>query len=589
MIYLNTLYDKSCENVRFTILNLHFLKHLFYIFLYLNIYIGFFCEINGQELYLFTESENETNKELLDSLNVQNKFKNYRSLKIEVDTLQYKLQRLGYIESELNSFQKINDSSYLAYFYFGKKFKRIKIFYSETDFSKKELLNVSSEISDDHFFLSYEQIEPALQFLTQLKSNEGNAFARVRLDNINKENDDSLIANLIFDRGEKRIIDHIVIKGYDKFPRSFLKYYAGIKNGKTFIQKEIVNRSELLNTLKFVKNIKPPEALFRKDSTTVYLYLKKQKNNLFDGVLGFSTNEETQRLIFNGYLNLELNNNLNYGERLTIDYKADGEEQQNFKVKVELPYLFRSPFGAGAELKIFKRDSTFVTTEQQLLINYQINLTTRIYTGFKNYESSNLLDEANTGSGVQDFNSKYLLSGLSFTRIQSNPIFPIKSQLSIDSEIGSRELKDEKESQIRISGTINHIFNLNHNNSIYLQNNTSMLTSDTYLTNELFRFGGINSIRGFNENSIDASLYSVLNTEYRYQFNAGIYIHSIIDVAYFENDVLQLKENLYSFGLGLGFQTRAGIFKFNIANGNSENQNISFDNTKIHISLSSRF
>ena len=35
--------------------------------------------------------------------------------------------------------------------------------------------------------------------------------------------------------------------------------------------------------------------------------------------------------------------------------------------------------------------------------------------------------------------------------------------------------------------------------------------------------------------------------------------------------------------LVLGLQTKAGVFKFNIANGNSENQDFNFSNTKIHI------
>ena len=110
-----------------------------------------------------------------------------------------------------------------------------------------------------------------------------------------------------------------------------------------------------------------------------------------------------------------------------------------------------------------------------------------------------------------------------------------------------------------------------------------------YLVNELFRFGGINSIRGFNENSIDASFYSVLNSEYRYQFNQDIYIHSIIDFAYFENQITALKQKLYSFGIGIGIQTSAGIIKFSIANGNAEHQDFNFSNTKIHISISSKF
>lgn len=545
--------------------------------------------MEAQNLHLSIEAEKPISGGLLDSLNTQFGFKDYLSLKREVDTFHFKLEQIGYIENELQSLQKKNDSSYVAIFFFGKKYNSIKVFYSKKDFDKKELLQITSEITDDYFILPFEEIESSLQKLNTLKTDKGNVFAKLRLEKIKKENNTSLSAHLILEGGPKRTIDGIVIKGYEKFPKSFLKYYAGIKTGIIFNQKKIVTKSELLNTLGFVSNIKPPEALFKRDSTTVYFYLKKQNNNLFDGILGFATDEETQKLKFNGYLNLELNNNLNFGEQFILNYKADGNDQQNFRVKANLPFLFRTPFGLGLELKIFKRDSTFVTTEQQVRITYQINTSSNSYIGYKSYDSSNLQDEIFAGAPIEDFNSKFLTLGISYSKKQNNTLFPIKSHIALDSEIGARELKNSKESQFRVSSIFSYIFNLNFKNSIYLQNTSSVLSSDTYLTNELFRFGGINSIRGFNENSIDASLYTVLNTEYRYQFNEGMYLHSIIDFAYFENQTLLLKQKLYSFGFGMGLNTKAGIFKFNIANGNSDDQDFSFSNTKIHLSLSSRF
>ena len=545
--------------------------------------------MEAQNLHLSIEAEKPISDGLLDSLNTQFGFKDYLSLKREVDTFHFKLEKIGYIENELQSLQKKNDSSYVAIFFFGKKYNSIKVFYSKKDFDKKELLQITSEITDDYFILHFEEIESSLQKLNTLKTDKGNVFAKLRLEKIKKENNTSLSAHLILEGGPKRTIDGIVIKGYEKFPKSFLKYYAGIKTGIIFNQKKIVTKSELLNTLGFVSNIKPPEALFKRDSTTVYFYLKKQNNNLFDGILGFATDEETQKLKFNGYLNLELNNNLNFGEQFILNYKADGNDQQNFRVKANLPFLFRTPFGLGLELKIFKRDSTYVTTEQQVRITYQINTSSNSYIGYKSYDSSNLQDEIFAGTPIEDFNSKFLTLGISYSKKQNNTLFPIKSQIALDSEIGTRELKNSRESQFRVSSIFSYIFNLNFKNSIYLQSTSSVLSSDTYLTNELFRFGGINSIRGFNENSIDASLYTVLNTEYKYQYNEGMYLHSIIDFAYFENQPLLLKQKLYSFGIGMGLKTKAGIFKFNIANGNSDDQDFSFSNTKIHLSLSSRF
>ncbi len=270
-----------------------------------------------------------------------------------------------------------------------------------------------------------------------------------------------LSANLNLSGGPVRTIDNIVVKGYEKFPRSYLKYYAGIKKGKIFNQKKVIRQNELLNNLGFVSTLKSPEALFRKDSTSIYFYLKKRNHNFFDGVLGFATNEDTQKLQFNGYLNLELNNNLNFGEQLLVNYKADGKEQLNFRVRTTLPYIFKTPFGISVELKIFKKDSTFTTTDQQVRVSYQVNPNSELYVGYKTYESSNLLDVIIAGSAVEDYDSRYLLLGASYKQLQTLSFFPVKTFIGVDSEIGNRATLDKQEQQFRITGNISHIFNLN--------------------------------------------------------------------------------------------------------------------------------
>lgn len=565
------------------------MKSLFYILIYLNIYTAFFFNLNAQNLYLNFKAQDSISQSTIDSLDLNATFINYLNLKKGADALHYSLETIGFIENELRLLQKKNDSTYIALYHLGPKYKSIQLFYSKKDFSKKELLQVSKKVTDSYFILPFNTIESSITKLNSLKTENGNAFARIKLENITKKKKGSLSANIVVVNGHSRTIDSIIVKGYEKISKSHIKYYAGIKKGKKFNKSKLIEKSNILNSLGFVSVTKPPEILFKKDSTIVYLYLKKEKNNLFDGILGFATDEDSQKLIFNGYLNLELNNNLNFGEQFLLNYKADGKDQQNFRARLTLPYLFNTPFGLITELKIFKRDSTFSTSDQLIKVRYQINPTSKTYLGYKAYESSNLRKDNSINIDVEDYTSKFLLAGLSYTKTQNNILFPIKSKFHLDTEIGSKETKITTESQLRASLLFYYIFNLNYKNSIYLKNNTKAINSDSYLINELFRFGGINSIRGFNENSIDASFYSVLNSEYRYQFNQDIYIHSIIDFAYFENQIIALKQKLYSFGIGIGLQTSAGIIKFSIANGNAENQDFNFSNTKIHISISSKF
>jgi hypothetical protein len=544
--------------------------------------------MNAQELSLTIKAEVPVRKTLKDSLHLKASFTNYLSLIQFTDSLSVKLQYLGFIESKRQKITKINDSSYLATYIFGKKYNNVKVYYSQTDFSKQDITQISSVVTDQYFILPFNTFETSIKQLNILKTAKGNVFAKVKLQDLFPEGN-FLTGNLILENSAVRTVDSIIVKGYTNFPTSFLKHYSGLKKGTIFNEKEINDKNNVLNSLSFSNSIKTPEVLFRKSKTTVYLYLKKQMANLFDGVLGFNTNENTNKIELNGYLNLALVNNLNYGEQLLVNYKADGQSQRKFRVKASLPYILGTPFGAELELKIFKRDSTFITTDQQLRVKYQIHPRYSSYIGYKGYESSNLLDQALSGALIEDFTSRFVLLGFEHFSLQNKTLFPRKSEIAINTEIGTRELLNQKDGQLKILTKLNYIVNLNFKNSIFLQNNTKILLSENFVTNELFRFGGIISIRGFNENSIDASLFSVVNTEYRYQFNTGLYIHSIFDIAYFENKSISLTDTLYGYGVGLGLQTKAGLLKISIANGSSKNNSFNLSNTKIHLILSTRF
>ncbi len=565
------------------------------LFLLLNICISFTNPISAQEIYLQVHGKDSLQTGEIQKLNFTTVFKDFKTLTEEIDTTEVKLQRLGYIALERDTILRKNDSTYTIIFNLKTRYDFMRLLFPENleafGLTKRDFQNLSGEISDTYFTLPFIQIEDYLKTLNVFIAENGFPFTTIQMVEIQPAVDSpsNLEAKLQIITDSERKITGIEIRGYDKFPRSYLKYIAGIKEGNLFQREKITEKSELLDNLGFVKNTKTPEVLFTKEETRLYLYLEKTNNNLFDGIIGFATNEETNKLEFNGYLNLVLSNNLNYGEKLTLDYKNDGQQQQQFIVNTELPFLFKSPFGLELELQFFKRDSTFLTVEKHALANYQLHVNSKLFGGYKDYESTYLLDKQISGEVITDYTSAFFIFGGSYLKPQRSSLFPYKTSAKLSNEIGSRKSRSTSTNQFRANLTANHIFNLNLNNSIYINNQTAILTGSNYLVNELFRFGGIKSIRGFDENSIDASLFSVLNTEYRYQLSNDTYIHSILDAAYFENIITSLQSQLYSFGIGLGLQTQAGIFNINIANGKQENQPFKFSNTKIHISLNSRF
>src|SRR5690606_31730515 len=135
----------------------------------------------------------------------------------------------------------------------------------------------------------------------------------------------------------------------------------------------IKEKTELLNNLRFANQAREPEVLFTGDSTLLYLYLTKVKSNTFDGFLGFGTNEESTKIEYDGYLNLQLNNNVNAGETFKLLYKRDGIKQMTFTANLRLPSLFNSAVGIDLGLTICKKDTLFTTPNQIINATYPVN------------------------------------------------------------------------------------------------------------------------------------------------------------------------------------------------------------------------
>ena len=541
----------------------------------------------SQSLYLKVNGSNENETKIIDSLGYKKQFQDYAYLNHEIIDLKKRIENIGYLESESAGVAKENDSTFLALVYLKNRYKSISIYYRGV-IDKKTLSFVSTNITDTHFEIRFEKLEETLDFLNAQLAEKGHPFSSLKIQNIKKQKDFTLIGELTASNQEQRTIDTIIVKGYEKFPKPFIKYYLKLKPKQLLSLKTINEKTLELDNLSFANQIREPELLFTKDSTSLYIYVEKTKSNAFDGFLGFGTNNQTNKVEFNGYLNLNLVNNLNYGESFKLYYKSDEGEQRTFDIKMNLPYIFGSALGTEFRLNIFKKDSSFVTVAQSAKLIYQLDTKNLVSLGIHSETSNNLLD--NNVTLINDYRSLFYFVNYSYLRAQKlDPLFPVNFLFDITLGTGNRTIDSVKENQNRFSLETHKIFNLSEKNSIFTRFTSSILTSDNYLDNELLRFGGINSIRGFEENSLLANLFAVINTEYRYRLSNALFVHSILDAAYFENKNIVTKQKLFGFGFGFGLFTKAGLFKFNYSGGKIENQMFKFSDSKIHISLSTTF
>lgn len=551
----------------------------------------------AQHFELKIAGENNLEEKIIDSIPYLKKHKTIKSISDEILLFTERLTSKGYIDNQITSNTRVNDSLYVIKLRLKDKINFIHIYINKEN---KILKKAFSNTKKDTLIVPYEEIESLLNTKLNQLEQQGYTFTKLKLTNIERKKN-TLYANLDVKSEKKREINSIVLNFTQNnqskiFPKGHLKQLNKKYTNKTFNQESIKELYQDINNYEFISQTKYPEALFTNDSTKIYTYIEKRKANTFDGYIGF-TNNESKKVTFNGYLDITLLNTLHAGEKFSLYWKSDGNQQKTFNTSLEIPYIFKTPLGIKAQLNIFKQDSTFQNSKTAINLGYYINYNSKIHLGYQTTESSDIQNINN--STISDYKNSYTTISYNYKKTNyNNTLFPENAHLNYTAGFGKRNTNNEPETaknskQFYNSLNINYNLKINEKNYININSQNFILKSNNYIVNELTRFGGINSIRGFAENSLQANFNSLILTEYRYLVSQNLYINSIADYGIYQdltNDINQ-KEIKKLIGIGVGFtiQTTNGLLKIAATNGSSKTQNLQLNNTILNISYNVKF
>lgn len=548
-------------------------------------FIVCFEGINAQHFHLNIFTKDSLNLGVLNKIPFKKQHLNRQSVTNEIKNISKLLTKTGYFNNSYNIKEK--DTLINCSFTLNKRIDTIRVYY-DNKLDEKILNNLTNiKITNKYFEVSTNQIETTLNSIISFFEINGFSFTSIYLDSI-KEKDDLLIANLIIEPSEKRHITNVVIKGYPNFPRKFLKHFVGIKKNNLFNLKTLGLINDRLNQLSFTTQIKKPAVLFNKDSTSIFLYLKKKSNNTFDGIVGFSNQPSSNKIQLNGYLDLNLNNIFNNGESLKLNWKSFQKSSKSLNIQFKSPYIFNTAITPDFQFSIYKQDSTYLNSKTAIQLFYEINRNnsfTLIYSG----EKSNLIQSLTTNNNITNFNNNfYGVSYAYFKRIASNNFIPFKFLMETQFLIGNRKILATKEQQTKLNIKGTYLINFNTKNSILFKSENALLNANNYYQNELYRIGGINTIRGFDEQSIFTSKYSITSLEYYYTINKNNALYTITDFALIKDFTLN-SQKLYSIGLGLFFKTKESTINISYVIGKNNETQFNFKNSKFHLQISYPF
>jgi outer membrane protein assembly factor BamA len=557
---------------------LRILKQTLLAYLYLFFSLVFSDGLFAQEITLEIASKQKIETIVLRKMDYQKQHKDKTSINLELSKISSYLKNKGYFTNTIDSIVNSGKTT-KVYFSLNEKINKAVL-----KFSSDDHLNLNKlEIENSSFSIPIEQLEETLQTISKELGNDGKSFSTVQLKKIQLK-DNTLFADLAIQPSKKRIINEVLLKGYESFPKSFIRHYFNIDKKTIFNQKKISTVAKMSKSLAFAKEIKPPEVLFTKDSTFLYIYLKKQQNNSFDGLVNF-TSKEDGSVLFNGHIDLKLSNILNTGERFELFWNSIGKERQEFKLSAEIPYIFNSVISPEISFSIYKQDSTFLNTKFTSKLFYNLSAKSKLAITYSSETSENLQEQLT--NGIATFDNYFMGFQFEYAIPKNDFFFNNKFYLAINPTYGQRLTETASSNQFKIETTASYIWQLSKRSSIFIKNTTGYLNSDTFIDNELFRIGGANSIRGFNEQSIFTNGYTFFNFEYRFLTSERAYFYSISDVGNIE--ATKNSGNLLAFGLGYLFTSKNSQINISSAVGKTNSQPFDFKEAKLIISWKSFF
>ncbi len=563
--------------------------------------------IYGQSYSLEIRPADSAELKFMKRLNFKAKHHNSLSAHKELNhVLQYYYAK-GYITASIDSLRE-DSSGVVAWLYTGEMYNMSVIRPGNID----PLILSQSAYKEKLYTgrpFNHKEITRLTTNIIRYCENNGYPFASVRLDSVSIGENNNISSSLNLKLNQKVSIDTIIIKGNSKIHMKFITNYFGIKAGNIYNESKIKRIENKLQDLPFVSVIKPFEVVFIADKVSVILYLDKKQASQFDGIIGIAPNDQTTgKLLLTGDVKLKLMSAFNRGELIDFNWRKLEAKSQDLKFHFNFPFLFSSPFGIDYYFHLYKKDTSFLTLTNNLGIQVLFNGYNHIKAFYENQQSNLLstsgLEFATTLPAYADISSSLYGIGIDFNKLnyRYNPRSGYRFDLS--GAIGLKKIRKNQNvnqalyDSIPLSSTLYRLrldaeffIPLFQKSTLLIGNKSGYLENENLFDNELFRIGGLKTLRGFDEESITASLYSIFTLEFRYLFDVNSFFQVFFDGSFYERNSSSgyISDTPLGFGAGLSFETPAGIFAFSYALGSQRGQPAKFRTSKIHFGLTAKF
>lgn len=463
-----------------------------------------------------------------------------------------------------------------------------------------------------------QRIEKMLQYLEQ----NGYPFAQIKLDSVVIDSN-AISARLNIDRGDAIRFDTIEIIGDANIKSWFVAKYLGIKKDGLYNELLLKNADSRLSQLPFLQTTRPSLVYFVSNIARPVVYATNRKSSSVDGIIGFApgSDNNSNKLLITGEANLKLQNLFGTGKSFDLAFKSFLSGSQELRTRIVWPYILRSNIGLDYELNLLKFDSTFLDVKHDIGLQYRLigndyikifytlqttsllTVDTNQIRVFQALPVANDLRNNLYGLGVKLTRYDYFFNprkgysiestvAVGFKEIKRNPT--VESIKFLQPDNGYKSIYDTMQLssiQYRFYFRGDVFIPVTQRVVSRIEANAGHVETQSLFISELFRIGGLRTLKGFDEQAIFANTYGIINTEIRYLLQQNSNVMLFWNGAWYKNAVRQpvITDMPYGFGAGLNFETGAGIFSLYYAVGKQFNNSIEFNKAKIHFGFVNYF
>lgn len=513
--------------------------------------------------------------------------------KLAQKQVEYYIER-GYPISSVDSITGSTKLGYTVFLYLGPKMKslQIKAANPETKILIKAIPGVSEKFISQVPLNAKEILTLRNRLLKYLEDN-GYPFSKLEFNALQISENPSVELNIV--KGPMVKWNKIHIKGDLKLSRNFVLTLLELKEGDLYSEEKFQKAALRLTQIPFIAIAQSPQVAFFPEGAELFLYLTKRESSSANGILGMQPGQDG-KIVFTGDIQLKLDNSLGAGEQFTLIWKNLMPQTPQLNIGIGVPFLFKSKFGIESKFHLYKRDTSFLEVKGNFGLRYFLGRNNFIR-GFYNFENSNLLNGSSVNPLFADGVSVRINGyGVGFERQVLDYIPNPRQGFKVDMQavFGSRLTMPRNEDNLSIPGRRSNVYRASLVADYFLpfgKRSTmrfgalaQFYFADTIYANEQIRFGGLQTLRGFDEESLLGTTMSRVTVEYRFLLDQNSHFLFFFDQGFYENKTRNyFNDKPYGFGAGMSFGTKAGMFSIIYALGSQNGNPINFRDGKIHI------